>query len=54
MPLTGKSKKSIVSQVMHEWRHGKLHSGNKHGKKVKSQAQAEAIALSEARLKGYK
>ncbi len=35
--------------VMHEWKQGKLHSGSKHGPKVTSQKQAEAIAFSEQR-----
>jgi hypothetical protein len=37
-----------VSKVMKEWKAGKLKSGST-GKKVKSQKQAVAIALSEAR-----
>lgn len=43
-----------ISKVMHEWGEGKLHSGSKKGPKVKSQKQAEAIAISEAKKKGYK
>jgi len=38
-----------VKKVMHEWKSGKLHSGSKKGPVVKSQKQAIAIALSEAR-----
>lgn len=38
-----------VHKVMSEYKHGKLHSGSKHGPKVKSRKQAIAIALSEAR-----
>ncbi len=38
---------------MHEWGEGKLHIG-KSAKKVKSQKQAVAIAISEAKRKGYK
>ena len=38
-----------VEKVMHEYKHGKLHSGSKKGPKVSSKSQALAIALSEAR-----
>lgn len=38
-----------VHKVMHEFKHGELHSGSKHGPKVKSRPQAIAIALSEQR-----
>jgi hypothetical protein len=54
MPITAHSKEGIVRQVMHEKKHGKLHSGSKHGPLVKSKRQAIAIALSEARKKGYR
>jgi hypothetical protein len=37
--------------VMREWGAGKLHSGSKHGPKVKDQKQALAIAFSEDRKK---
>jgi len=37
------------SEVMGKWKKGKLHSGSKKGKKVKSRKQAEAIMLSEKR-----
>lgn len=37
-----------VGKVMHEFKHGKLHSGSKEGPKVKSRKQAIAIAMSEA------
>lgn len=36
-------------QVMHEYKHGRLHSGSKHGPKVKDRKQAIAIMLSERR-----
>ena len=38
-----------VGKVMHEFKHGELHSGSKHGPKVKSRKQAIAIGMSEAR-----
>ena len=44
----GPKGKAKVATVMHEWGKGKLHSGGS-GKVVKSQPQAVAIALSEAR-----
>lgn len=37
-----------VRRVMHEYKHGELHSGSKTGPKVKRRKQALAIALSEA------
>jgi hypothetical protein len=45
-PARGKAK---VAKTMHEWGRGKLHSGSKKGPVVKSQKQAVAIALSQAR-----
>jgi hypothetical protein len=41
--------KTKVGKVMHEFKHGTLHSGSKHGPKVKSRKQAIAIGMSEAR-----
>ena len=38
-----------ISKVMREYGAGKLHSGSKKGPVVKSEKQALAIALSEAR-----
>jgi hypothetical protein len=38
--------------VMHKYKHGKLHSGSKKGPKVKSRKQAVAIMLSEKRKEG--
>lgn len=38
-----------MHKVLHEYKHGQLHSGSKHGPKVKSRKQAIAIAFSEAR-----
>jgi hypothetical protein len=43
-----------VEKVMHEWKEGELHSGSKHGPKVKNRKQAIAIALSEQRKKDHK
>jgi hypothetical protein len=43
-----------VGKVMHEYKHGQLHSGSKQGPKIKNQKQAVAIALSEARAAGEK
>lgn len=37
-----------VKGIMHEFKHGELHSGSKKGPVVKDHAQALAIALSEA------
>jgi hypothetical protein len=42
-------KQTKVHKVMREFKQGKLHSGSKHGPKVKSRKQAIAIALSEER-----
>lgn len=36
-------------EVMHKYKHGKLHSGSKKGPKVKSRKQALAIMMSEKR-----
>ncbi len=41
--------KSKIAKVMREYKHGKLHSGSKHGPKVEKRAQAIAIGMSEAR-----
>jgi hypothetical protein len=41
--------KAKTHKVMHEFKHGQLHSGSKKGPAVKSRKQAIAIALSEAR-----
>jgi len=37
------------TNVMHEMKHGTLHSGSKHGPKVTNRKQAIAIMLSEKR-----
>lgn len=38
-----------MAGVMHEFKHGQLHSGSKHGPVVKNRKQAIAIGLSEQR-----
>jgi uncharacterized protein DUF6496 len=43
-----------ASQVMKEFRAGKLHSGSKRGAIVVNPAQARAILISEARKEGAK
>ena len=53
MPITAKSKKGVIEQVMHEGKHGNLHSG-KGGPVVKSKRQMVRIALEMSRRKGYK
>lgn len=40
------------SEVMSKWKHGKLRSGSKSGKKVTGKKQAVAIMLSEKRKEG--
>lgn len=53
-PISKKTEKSPkIHKVMHEFKHGELHSGSKHGPKVTNRKQAVAIAISEAR-KGKK
>ena len=46
--------KAKIGKVMGEYKAGKLHSGSKKGPVVKSEKQAMAIALSEARKAGAK
>jgi len=46
--------KQKMKKVMKEYDEDKLHSGSKHGPKVKSRKQAIAIGLSEARKAGAK
>jgi len=50
-PTPAKGAPNKIHRVMHEFYKTKagLHSGSKHGPKVKSRAQAVAIALSEQR-----
>ena len=40
--------KGKMEKVMHEYKHGQLHSGSKKGPKVKKRSQAIAIGMSEA------
>lgn len=51
IPKAGAGK---IPKVMHEFKAGELHSGSKKGPVVKSNKQAIAIALSEARKAGKK
>lgn len=48
-----KAKKKI-KKVMHEFKHGELHSSSKKGPVVSNEKQGIAIALSEARKSGAK
>ena len=47
-------KQKKIKKVMDEWKSGQLHSGSKKGPLVRSDKQAIAIALSEARSKKNK
>lgn len=55
MPQTNKKSGSHsyhehkMHKVMHEFKHGDLHSGSKKGPKVTNRKQAVAIAISEAK-----
>jgi hypothetical protein len=51
---TKAQKSGKVGKVLHEFKHGELHSGSKKGPKVTSRPQAIAIGLSEAREAGEK
>ncbi len=53
MAKFGPKAQKKVARVMREWKEGKLKSGRS-GVKVKSQKQAVAIGLSEARKAGAK
>jgi len=46
--MAAKKGNAKVQKVMHEFKHGTLHSGSKRGPKVTSRDQAVAIAMSEA------
>lgn len=56
--FSNRKKKGKVHKVMHEFKHGELHSGSKHGPVVTNRKQAIAIAMSEAGMarkkKGHK
>ena len=54
MAKTKSVKRNKIKKVMDEWKAGELHSGSKHGPLVKSQEQAIAIALNQARKKKRK
>ena len=57
MAKYSKKAQKKISTVMREFSKGDLHSGKKgpgKGPQVKSGKQAKAIAMSEAREKGYK
>lgn len=47
-PKTKTQKKAAMRLVMREYKSGKLHSGSKHGPKVKSRSQAIAIGLKQS------
>jgi hypothetical protein len=49
----GRKAAEKIEKVMHEYKHGDLHSGGS-GRKVKSRQQAIAIGISEARREGDK
>ena len=54
MARYSKKAEKKIGKVMKEFSEGKLRSGSKKGPRVTKPAQAKAIALSEAREKGYK
>jgi len=54
MAKYSKKAQAKIGSVMHEWGKDKLHSGSKKGPLVKSQAQAVAIGISEAKRAGLK
>jgi hypothetical protein len=47
-PTTKAGKQAKVQTVMHEFKHGSLHSGSKKGPVVRNRKQAIAIALSQS------
>lgn len=48
-PRASSARLGKVERVLHEYKHGELHSGKKTGPMVRSRKQAIAIALSEQR-----
>ena len=50
MPRKQTKGRAKVRTVMHEYKHGTLHSGSAKGPKVTNRKQAVAIAMSEAGL----
>lgn len=48
--MATKKQSAKIGKVMHEYKTGTLHSGGKSGPVVKSQKQAVAIAMSEAKM----
>ena len=46
-PKTKAAKKAKAHKIMHEFKHGELHSGSKKGPKVTSRKQAIAIMMSQ-------
>lgn len=48
--MATKKQAAKIGKVMHEYKTGTLHSGGKSGPVVKSQKQAVAIAMSEAKM----
>lgn len=54
MAKESKKAQSKIKTIMHEFKHGELHSGSKKGPVVTNPKQGIAIALSEARKKGMK
>jgi len=54
MAKESKKAKEKIHKVMGEFEKGKLHSGSKKGPTVTNPKQGIAIALSEARQKGFK
>lgn len=54
MAKESKKAQGKIGKVMHEFKHGELHSGSKKGPVVTNPKQAIAISMSEARKKGMK